>query len=134
MIEFRSENIFLLIVLLILLLMFLISAFTFDKTYKAEIRILKEEDSYYAITYIPNEDFQTIYNKPLMFQDKYFDYEIISIENQYYLDTEYKILKLKANLEKQYLKEENVLAVNFRIRNTTIFDEVLEFIKKGISG
>jgi uncharacterized protein YpmS len=125
---------FILIIIFILFLLFLLSTYQYYKKYQTELRIIKEGDNYFATTYIKKSDFNDIYNKPLVFLNKKIKYEIITIDDYFYLETEYKLLTLKVDLDKIYLKENNILLSHFETKKTTLISEALEFIKKGLSG
>jgi uncharacterized protein YpmS len=125
---------FILVLIFILFLLFLLSTYQYYKKYQTELRIIKEGDNYFATTYIKKNNFNDIYDKPLVFLNSKFKYEIINIDDYFYLETEYKLLTLKIDVDKIYLKENNVLLAHFETKKTTLISEALEFIKKGLSG
>ena len=130
--DYKYELMFIYIIVGILFFLFLVSSYKYIKTLKVELRIVKEGDNYYALSYIKNVDFPSIYNKPLVFKEEHINYEIISIEDYFYLDTEYKLLKLDIKIDEKYKKENNILLSHFNINKTDLITEIVKYIKKGI--
>ena len=130
--DYKYELMFIYIIVGILFFLFLVSSYKYIKTLKVELRIVKEGDNYYALSYIKNVDFPSIYNKPLVFKEEKINYEIISIEDYFYLDTEYKLLKLDIKIDEKYKKENNILLSHFNINKTDLITEIVKYIKKGI--
>ena len=122
------------IILICLFSLFLISILKYKKVVKVELKVIKDVDNIYVETYVKKTDFDNLLGKKLVFKTDEIVYEVIKIEDYYFLDTEYKKIIMKIVIDDFYLKENNVLLMEFIKGETTLIDEVINYIKKGISG
>lgn len=124
-----------------IILLALLIFFIFILNYKISLyniydaRIIRTEGSYYAEVLVPM-DLQTfIQNDTFLVDNKEYKYKIHNIDKEYvsYNNVNYMLVEVVSNLDKSYNIENNYLKIK-QVRNKdTIFNILLEKIKKGMS-
>lgn len=128
---YREKNYktFIVLLTLIIMLIVLLGNYNYEKFYNIDGYVKDEKID----VYIKKDIISKIYNKPIKFLNEEMKYKIIAIsEDLYENNSFYKKLTLSINIDKLYLKENNILHLNFSLGKTNIIKEIYENIKKGM--
>jgi hypothetical protein len=83
--------------------------------------------------YVKKDIISNIYNKPIRFLNKEINYKIMNISEDFYENGSfYKKITLSLEIDPLYLKENNILRLNFSLGKTNIIREIYKNIKKGM--
>lgn len=106
------------------------------------LKFYKYNEIYYQKGYVKNGNIEfyvksdfisKIYNKPIKFLNKKIEYKVIDVsENLYENASFYKIITISSDIDSIYLKNNNVLDLEFMIGETDIISKIYQNIKKGM--
>jgi hypothetical protein len=112
-------------ILIIFLIIFLTFSFIPFNVYKPFVGYLKVDiNKVLFISYIEYSDFPVVKNKKLYIKDKEYKYEVVSIEDN--------VLTLKIDLDDDIKIHNNTLVANILEKRTTIFNIIINKLKKGL--
>lgn len=125
----KHYKIFIILLTLIIMLIVLLSNYNYEKYYSVDGYVKNQNID----IYIKKDIISKIYNKPIKFLNKEIDYKVISISEDLYENSNfYKNLTLEVSINQLYLKENNILRLDFLLKKTNIIKEIYENIRKGI--
>lgn len=100
--------------------------------YNIKAIVVLEEDNYYLDCYVPIDKISYFSNNELLLNRKKYRYSIINIDSNYYVSdlTSYQIIRIKLDLDKNYLYNNMVLNLKILKENKKIIEYLIN-IKGG---
>ena len=131
--KIKYYTIFMFLFIGILLLFIVFFKYTPYINLKAILKV--ENDSYYLKTFIQEENFNYINQSFLIINDKSYKYKIKNINEGYILDEKYNKyydVELEVKLNSSLIINNNIIDINLKKNKTTILNQIIKKIKKGM--
>lgn len=125
-----------LMILIIFLLIFLNISFNYKyKEYDSYFGYVKNVDGLKLVLYVEEDEISKINNYDLIAEGLKYNFEVLSISNEYYLIDNLKCYEviLKVDLDKKLLIENNVVNLVFEKEYTTLYYKFKKGIEKWIN-
>jgi hypothetical protein len=120
---------FIILFILIITLVMLLGNYNYEKYYIQDGYVIDQNID----VYVKKDIISNIYNKPIRFLNKEINYKIMNISEDFYENGSfYKKITLSLEIDPLYLKENNILRLNFSLGKTNIIREIYKNIKKGM--
>lgn len=119
-----------LLILLVFLLKYKISLYDI-----LDAKIIKIEEDYYVQVFVPMAKQDFIHDKYIIVDNKEYEYKVENIANEYvfYNNMNYMIVNISSNLDKSYNIENNYFKIKQLRKKETLFNILVNKIKKGMN-
>lgn len=125
-----------LMILIILLLIFLNIFFNYEyKNSNQYLGYIKNVDGFKLVVYVEEDEISKISSYDLLIDGLKYDFEIVSISEEYYIVDNQKCYEIILNvtLSEELLIENNLINLVFEKNTTTLYSELKKGIKQWIN-
>lgn len=125
-----------LMILIILLLIFLNIFFNYEyKNSDQRLGYIKNIDGFKLVVYVEEDEISKISSYDLLIDGLKYDFEIVSISEEYYIVDNQKCYEiiLNVSLSEELLIENNLINLVFEKNTTTLYSELKKGIKQWIN-
>lgn len=123
------------IIIIFSLLLIISISYKYDKIYQTVGSVEVVDNKFYLKVFIEEKYMEKITEGKIEIKSKINDYKIFSIDQEYYVDEDLNrqyLLLLEIDLDKELLINNMVLEVKFVFNKTTLANEFLAKIRKGM--